>query len=140
MTVRESVRVSHDSRSQTRRPNKQRASKAQSHALSPERENRKRDRRELRNKMTQLAEASGEGNEFGQVPVICCTTHTEGAMLLVITVGIKNVFIPSSFVSRKEVHCFFSIREAKIQLHVMAVDAAAEKQPCACCLLSTIYF
>ncbi len=53
--------------------------------------------------------------------------HREGAMLLVITVGIKNIS-PSSFVPRKEVHCFFSTREAKIQLHV---------DGCRCCTRET---
>lgn len=89
--------------------NNQRASKAQSHALKLERENRKTDRRKLRNKMTQRAEASGEGNEFGQVPMICCTAKREGEMLLVVTVWIKMSpsLHPSSFISKKEVHCLF---------------------------------
>lgn len=58
--------------------------------------------------MTQRAEASGEGNEFGQVPVICCTAHREAAMLLVITVWIENnVTHPFSFIIVKEDDCFF---------------------------------
>ena len=62
------------------------AGRAQSHALSPEWENRKGDRRELRNKMTQRAEASGEGNEFGQVPMKCCAAQRGEGMLQVVTV------------------------------------------------------
>lgn len=32
--------------------------------------------------MTQHAEASGEGNEFGQVPKKCCTFKREGEILV----------------------------------------------------------
>lgn len=45
---------------------------APSHASSlGEKAERDRERDEISNKMTQLAEASAEGNEFGQVPLIC---------------------------------------------------------------------
>lgn len=84
--------------------------------------------------MTQRAEASGEGNEFGQVPMISCTAQRGGEMLLVIIVWLK--MSPSlHFLSLEKKSFVFPASEKPKSNYY---DAAAEEQPRSCCLLSVL--
>lgn len=56
--------------------------------------------------MTRHAEASGEANEFGQVPMKCLTSHRGRASL----VFLFFFFLPQEFFYMKEIVFFFIIR------------------------------